>query len=47
MNFSNEKSQVLVVNGNDSDSGRTWKLGENEIRRTKEYKYSVFGYLVG
>ena len=22
-----------------TDSSRTWKLGENEIRRTKEYKY--------
>ena len=39
INFSKEKSQVLVVNGDDSDSGRTWKLGGNKIRRTKEYKY--------
>ena len=29
VNFSKEKSQVLVVNGDDSDSGTTWKLGGN------------------
>ena len=27
------------MNGDDSDSGRTWKLDGNEIRRTKKYKY--------
>ena len=35
--FSKEKSQVLVINGDDSDNDRTWMLGGNEI---KEYKCS-------
>ena len=37
--FSKEKSQVLVVNGNDWDNDRVWMLGGNEIKRTREYKY--------
>ncbi|KAG0725205.1 hypothetical protein GWK47_039070 [Chionoecetes opilio] len=37
--LSKEKSQVLVVNGDDSDADRIWMVGGNEIKRTKEYKY--------
>ena len=35
--FTDEKSQVLVINGDDSDVGRTWKLGEMTLKRTKKY----------
>ncbi|KAG0713850.1 hypothetical protein GWK47_015278 [Chionoecetes opilio] len=37
--LSKEKSQVLVVNGDDSVDDRIWMVGGNEIKRTKEYKY--------
>ena len=44
LKFSDEKNQVLVINGDDSDVGRTWKLGEMTLKRTKKYQY--FGMLV-
>ena len=37
--FSSEKSQVLVVNGEEMDRDRSWTLGGMEIKRTSEYKY--------
>ncbi len=37
--FSAEKSQVIVVNGNEEDDGYMWQLGGMNIGRTNEYKY--------
>ena len=37
--FSKEKSQVLIINGDNVDSEREWMLGGNEIKTTKKYKY--------
>ena len=37
--FSYEKSQVLVVNGQVEDEGKTWQLGDQVIQRVSEYKY--------
>ena len=37
--FSGEKSQVIVVNGEERDVESKWRLGEVEIGCTTEYKY--------
>ena len=37
--FNNGKSQVLVVNGEEADRGRTWKLNGEDVKRTDKYKY--------
>lgn len=39
VSFSREKSQVLVINGDETDVDATWRLGNNIISRTNEYKY--------
>ena len=37
--FSSEKSQVMVVNGEEIDKERTWTLAGEGITRTRQYKY--------
>ena len=39
MKYNNEKSQVLVLNGEAADVGRTWDIGDLRIGRTESYKY--------
>jgi len=39
VSFSNEKSEVLIVNREEQEGENGWMLGEKRIRRTKEYKY--------
>ena len=37
--FSNEKSKVLVENGENEDDNKSWMIGGKRIHRTKCYKY--------
>ncbi|KAK4328209.1 hypothetical protein Pmani_001329 [Petrolisthes manimaculis] len=37
--FSNEKSQVMIVNRTDDEREHTWRVGENNLKQTDEYKY--------
>ncbi|KAF2357451.1 hypothetical protein FHG87_011794 [Trinorchestia longiramus] len=37
--FEGDKSKVMVINGDETDRGREWNIGEVKIGRTKEYKY--------
>ena len=37
--FSSEKSQVMIVNRVDNEGNVRWKLGEDELKETNEYKY--------
>ena len=39
VNFSDDKSEVLIVNGEADEGENGWKLGEKNLKRTKEYKY--------
>ena len=36
--FSKDKSQIMVIN-DDRNEEREWKLGDNVLKRTREYKY--------
>ena len=37
--FSREKSKVMIVNRSQNEEDNTWRLGENELEQTREYKY--------
>ena len=37
--FSSEKSKVMIVNRSENERNATWKLEENELEQTSEYKY--------
>ena len=37
--FSSEKSKVMIVNRSQDEENITWRLGENELEQTREYKY--------
>ena len=37
--FSSEKSKVMIVNRSQDEEDRKWRLGENELQQTCEYKY--------
>ena len=37
--FSSEKSKVMIVNRTEDERQSTWRLGENELEQTCEYKY--------
>ena len=37
--FGMDKSQIMIVNNDQVDIERTWRLGENNVMRTNEYKY--------
>ena len=39
VSFSDEKSEVLIVNGLAHEGENGWMLGEKKLKRTKEYKY--------
>ena len=39
VNFSSEKSQVMVVNGTDEERNRLWMIGNSELKQANEYKY--------
>ena len=39
VSFSEEKSEVLIVNGEELEGKNGWRLGEKMLKRTKEYKY--------
>lgn len=38
MKFTDDKAQVLLMNREDPNEGRTWRLGKVTISHTKEYK---------
>ena len=37
--FSSEKSKVMIVNRSVNEENMTWRLGDNELEQTTEYKY--------
>ena len=37
--FSSEKSKVMIVNGPEDERDSVWRLGENEVQQTDECKY--------
>ena len=39
MNFSCEKSKVMIVNRSEDEREATWRLGVNELQQVCEYKY--------
>ena len=39
VSFSDEKSEVLIVNGLAHEGENGWMLGDKKLKRTKEYKY--------
>ena len=39
LKFGMDKGQIMIVNNNQVDVERTWRLGENDVMRTNEYKY--------
>ncbi|KAF2348245.1 hypothetical protein FHG87_021000 [Trinorchestia longiramus] len=50
--FGGDKSRVMVINADETDSDKEWNIGEVKIGRTKEYNMEKIsrisrGYLVG
>ena len=39
MNFSDDKSKVMIVNGTEEDKDKTWYVGARIIKQTDKYKY--------
>ena len=39
VNFSSEKSKIMVVNRSENECNTTWMLDEKELQQPKEYKY--------
>ena len=37
--FGMDKSQIMIVNSDYVDENSTWRIGENDVKRTEEYKY--------
>ena len=37
--FSSEKSKVMIVNKSEDERDMVWRIGENELRQTLEYRY--------
>ncbi|MPC58797.1 hypothetical protein E2C01_052806 [Portunus trituberculatus] len=39
VSFSSEKSKVMVVIRSEDERGSVWRLGENKVQQTDEYRY--------
>ena len=39
LQFSSEKSKVMIVKRSEDKSNAVWRIGENELKQVKEYQY--------